>query len=201
MTSCWRASDSATPNARGPAQHLEHPVDAKAVRPLVADHAVAGPQGVVVGGGDVAFGRVEGMGQLVERREARPVEIARGSGHRQEARAPLADRGQARGLVPDVPVDVGVHEVLARHLPSRERLAKLGPVARPRQRKAGQVPGGAGLAAGPAQRPGADGAPGPRSTTGPWRVNFSSTVSLGRTLHPDGLALDHCTGSQAPPTR
>ena len=103
----------------------------KRLDPFHADRIrIAGRRRPVIGGDDEMLGRIEGVGELVERDEPGPLEIAGGSVARQRPVTARAERNAAGRVVADVPVHVGVNEILRRYDEYFHRIGELVPVAR-----------------------------------------------------------------------
>ena len=106
---------------------------------------------VVVGGDELAGGRIELLGIFIERQIARPLRASLARHWQQTAvvRIPL---GILRCRHPaDVPFDVGVDEVLPRHAPGRECLFELRLVLSAGHAQRGQIRRAAGFVADPLQ--------------------------------------------------
>jgi len=113
---------------------------------------VAARQDVVVGGRHEPARRVVRHRERIERQEAVPLILARAR-DRQGA-GPVALRHQAGGHPADVPIDVGIHQVLGGQQPFGRRRPEGAPVAGAVERERGHVPRRPGLRAHEAKRKG-----------------------------------------------
>ena len=113
---------------------IQHAVDASRA-PGRIPHGANGVRVFV--GNDAAIGsrkdptwRVEHAGKFLKRNVAGPFVGVVLAAHGQAAVAVGADGVKSRGLVPDVPVNVGIHHVLARRVQERRSVAEFLPVLR-----------------------------------------------------------------------
>jgi len=85
-------------------------------------------EGILVGRNDHAAGRIVEARQLVEGNVAIPLEVARGAVNRDIAAEIAAPRERAGGVVADVAIDVGVHEIRPGARKARNRSGEFLPV-------------------------------------------------------------------------
>ena len=77
--------------------------------------------------------------------------VAAVTGHRQKTVEVRPQRGEPGGMLADVALAVGIHDVLGGHFPARHGLLKLLPVACTVQREGAEIARRAGLCSYPAQ--------------------------------------------------
>ena len=137
-----------------PAEHFANAIDARrhAPRRVPDVGRGTGPERVVIGGGEEPCVRIQLVRQLVERAPPLPLVLAGRAGDGIDALPVGPHRDERSGLVADVAVDVGVHEILARNLPALECAPELLPVGCAIERQGPEVAGRPGFAAHPSQR-------------------------------------------------
>ena len=106
---------------------------------------------ILVGGDDHPARRIVDARQLVERNVAVPLEVARRAIHRYVAAIVAAPRQRAGGVVADIAIHIGIHEVRSRSRQARDRGRELLPVLRAIDIDEWKLQH-AGLGGGPAQR-------------------------------------------------
>ena len=118
---------------------------------------IGGVDGAIVGRDDEAGRRIVGGGKVLEGNGAGPFAAVGPSRHREGPVAAAADWHAAGHLVADVAVDVGVNEILRRHVPVAQGGAEFVEVLRPVDVEGG-AQYGRGLERRPAQADGHRGA-------------------------------------------
>ena len=86
---------------------------------------------VLIGRHHKPIRRIKERRQLIERNKSLPLVRTRPAIYWNVTRVPAADRQQACRLVPDIPLSIGINEVLSRARVSLQRRAKLLPILRP----------------------------------------------------------------------